>query len=162
MENVSYLASIKQTLFNISLKGRTNQREYVTYKIFEYIFELITFLFFIIPLILGFIMIICDAGERFLLDGIPAKTDFFYNYVFFIAPLIFIPLNIWLKLAGFCVSVRRLHDINLSGWYYFGFTVLSCTVGCLLHFFLFLGAFVVLASLKSVDENNTYNDCLTQ
>ena len=160
MENVSYFKSIKRTLFNISLKGRTNQRDYVTYKIFEYIFELITFLFFVIPLIVGLFIIICGAGERYLLDNMPSKTDFFCMYAFFIAPLIFIPLNIWFKLAGYCVSVRRLHDINMSGWFYFGFTVLACTVGCLFHFFLFLSVVIVLGCLKSVDENNMYNEYL--
>lgn len=151
------LISIKKTLFNISLDGRADRQEYIAYKVFEYVFEFINFFLYTVPLVLALFSIIVAADKPYLWDNPDTLGQHLLNYTL-AASIVFIPLNIWIRLAGYCVSVRRLHDINQSGWIYFGFCIIACTAGLVINFFLFLIAFCILAILKSEDNKNQHSE----
>ncbi|MCR5261833.1 MAG: DUF805 domain-containing protein [Candidatus Gastranaerophilales bacterium] len=152
---MNYLMSIKNTLYNISLDGRADNREYIAYKVFEYVFEFINFFFYTLPIVFVLFAIIASAGETYLWNNPNTPAQHLFNYTL-AASIVFIPLNIWIRLAGYCVSVRRLHDINQSGWIYFGLCVIACTFGIMFNFLIFFAAFIVLAIIKSYEGENQY------
>lgn len=59
--------------------------------------------------------------------------------------LLVLPFYAWAILtsvAGFCVTIRRLHDLNLSGWFYLIFLVLFLIP--LINFLAWIGLIVVM------------------
>jgi uncharacterized membrane protein YhaH (DUF805 family) len=76
--------------------------------------------------------------------------------------LLLIPIYIWALLTGvasFAVTIRRFHDLNLSGWVYLPFLVLGLVP--LLNFLVWI-ALIVVMCLKGTSGPNKYGDDPTQ
>ena len=76
--------------------------------------------------------------------------------------LLLIPMYAWALLtavASFAVTIRRFHDLNLSGWVYLPFLVLGIVP--LLNFLVWI-VLIVLMCLKGTAGPNKYGDDPTQ
>jgi uncharacterized membrane protein YhaH (DUF805 family) len=72
--------------------------------------------------------------------------------------LLLIPMYVWVVLTGvasFAVTIRRFHDLNLSGWVYLPFLVLG--VVPLLNFVVWIVLIVVMC-LKGTTGPNKYGE----
>ncbi len=72
--------------------------------------------------------------------------------------LLLIPMYIWAMLtaaASFAVTIRRFHDLNLSGWLYVPFLVLGLIP--LLGFLVWI-ALIVVMCLKGTSGANKYGE----
>lgn len=77
---------------------------------------------------------------------------------FVTAMLLIVPFYIWALLtavASFGVTIRRFHDLNLSGWVYLPFLVLGLVP--LLNFLVWI-AFIVVMCLKGTTGPNKYGN----
>ena len=86
-----FLHSCTKGYFKFS--GRASRKEYLIY-------FFITFLINLIELIVQILAIYC-------------KNIFFYNIIFYVATII----NLFFFIPGITITVRRLHDFNMSGYY---------------------------------------------
>lgn len=76
--------------------------------------------------------------------------------------ILIIPLYIWFVLAGVAsvaVTVRRFHDLNLSGWLYL--LALALNFIPLVNFLVWIGI-LVLMCIKGTDGPNKYGEDPTQ
>lgn len=76
--------------------------------------------------------------------------------------LLLIPLYIWAVLTGvasFAVTIRRFHDLNLSGWVYLPFMVLGMIP--MVNFLVWI-ILIVMMCLKGTAGPNKYGDDPTQ
>jgi uncharacterized membrane protein YhaH (DUF805 family) len=87
-------------------KGRARRKEYWMYTLF-------TIIFAILAMILDSIL-----GTSFNIGGI--NLHYGYIYLFY---------NLALLIPGFAVTVRRLHDIGKSGWFFL--ICLIPIIGCI-------------------------------
>lgn len=72
--------------------------------------------------------------------------------------IVFVPLYFWYLLASVAivaVSIRRLHDANLTGWIYLG--LLIGLVIPIVNFLVFL-VYIVLMALPGTDGPNKYGE----
>lgn len=72
--------------------------------------------------------------------------------------LLLIPLYLWAILTGvasFAVTIRRFHDLNLSGWVYLPFLVLGAVP--LVNFLVWI-VLIVMMCLKGTAGPNKYGD----
>lgn len=76
--------------------------------------------------------------------------------------VLLVPMYIWAILtavASFAVTIRRFHDLNLSGWVYLPFVILSAVP--LLGFLVWI-ALIVVMCLKGTSGPNKYGEDPTQ
>lgn len=76
--------------------------------------------------------------------------------------VLIIPLYAWALLtavASFAVTIRRFHDLNLSGWVYLPFLIVGMIP--LLNVLSFIGL-IVMMCLKGTSGANKYGDDPTQ
>lgn len=137
---------IKKSLMSITFKGRSTRKEYLIFKVFQFIFGLLTFIFLFIPIfLLGYKAAIVTNTVKDLpdmpIDMIPLGIYCVISFLFFI------PLSIWIGIANLCVSVRRLHDFNYSGWVYFAYIVIITSLTFVKDTYGIASAIVVIASL---------------
>lgn len=72
--------------------------------------------------------------------------------------VLLVPMYIWALLTGvasFAVTIRRFHDLNLSGWVYLPFLILSAVP--LLGFLVWI-ALIVVMCLKGTSGPNKYGE----
>ena len=108
----SFLKNFEKQFLNIKFKGRTTRKE---------------FLFFM----LGSLQVILFLFLLFLMQ-IPI-SNILPGMLFKIASFIYIAVSLWLALALICAFIRRLHDMNISGWYYFLLLMVSMIAGFFLE-----------------------------
>lgn len=81
---------------------------------------------------------------------IERQYEFLKPYVVVMSLTILAIILVYVFLAAFTVSVRRLHDIGYSGWWLVVIIFLIATVPFTVTIFIFLGC------IKSKYENNKY------
>ena len=102
--------SKKQLLF--SAKGRISRRDY-------WAGYLYSFLFFLLPVLIVFAFYAAIP----IIDGEPPVDSlgilpFANSYIGkALAALIWVPLLLCYSYTSFCVAIKRLHDLNHSGWF---------------------------------------------
>lgn len=72
--------------------------------------------------------------------------------------LLLVPMYVWAVLTGvasFAVTIRRFHDLNLSGWVYLPFAVLGMVP--LLNFLVWI-VLIVMMCLKGTSGPNKYGE----
>jgi len=72
--------------------------------------------------------------------------------------LLLVPMYVWAILTGvasFAVTIRRFHDLNLSGWVYLPFLILGAVP--LLGFLVWI-ALIVVMCLKGTSGPNKYGE----
>ncbi|RPF72093.1 DUF805 domain-containing protein [Aurantiacibacter spongiae] len=120
--------------------GRSRRKEY-------WMFVLLNV---IVVVVLSFIAGIVGTGINTVANGDPTSVlGFFTGGVGLLLGLYFLAILI----PSIAVSVRRLHDRNMSGWWYLGFVVLS-----LVPFVGFIAsiAMLVIFALPGTDGPNRY------
>lgn len=76
--------------------------------------------------------------------------------------VLLVPMYVWAILTGvasFAVTIRRFHDLNLSGWVYLPFLILGAVP--LLGFLVWI-ALIVVMCLKGTSGPNKYGEDPTQ
>ena len=164
---MSVFEIMKKCLTGINFKGRATRKEYIIFKIFQFVFGLLGLIFFVIPvMIVGYKTALASGslpqGYNYPDININMQSLAIYCLISF---LIFVPLSIWIGIANLCVSIKRLHDFNYSGWIYFAYIVIlmsltfikdshgiSNSIGLLASF----GEFIVLACIKGTDGANQF------
>ena len=58
--------------------------------------------------------------------------------------------------AAVCVGVRRLHDLNYSGWYYLGISLIALIP--LLGWLIAFAAGIALMAMKGIEGPNKYGE----
>lgn len=124
--------------------GRSRRMEF-------WMFALLNVIVYIVLAILAFGIL--GAGDAFSGNIDPNNPMSIYGGFFSGAGLLFVLWWLVVLIPGIAVGVRRLHDRNISGWWYLGLVVAS--------FIPFLGiiaaiAFLVLMVLPGTDGPNRF------
>ncbi len=129
------------------IEGRSGRREF-------WMFVLLNAIILVGLVALMFLF----AGGMSALDPTSAMMGPLMGAGFGFAMLIFIPAYIWMILTGVAsvaVSIRRLHDMNLTGWIYVGYILLSFVP--ILNFLVFI-AYLVVMALPGTKGANKYGE----
>ena len=99
--------------FLFSAKGRISRKQF--------------WLNFVLPLIGIYLVVVVVAGALFGFSGVAAGGE--PNPIIFgVIGLIAIPLYIAIVWASICVSAKRFHDRNMSGWWVLWFFLIGLAV----------------------------------
>jgi len=106
-------------------------------------------------------IIVFGIAIALMLNGITAITEFedlrrhIHNTSFAIGLFIAVVWFVFALIPGIAVTVRRLHDRNMSGWWYLGFTVLGAVpmVGWIASI-----AFLVVVCLRGTPGENRFGE----
>lgn len=163
---MKYSEIIKNSLTNINFKGRVSRKEYIVFKIFQFLVGLLSIIFFLIPLLLLGYQASVSTGKLPPLNfDIPIDMNVLAIYCL-IAFLIFVPVSIWVGISNLCISVKRLHDFNYSGWIYFAYIVVmmaltfvkdSHGITNLISTLACFAEFVIFACIKGTDGENQFD-----
>jgi uncharacterized membrane protein YhaH (DUF805 family) len=134
------------------IEGRSSRQEY-------WMFVLLNVL-----ILVGFIVLVSAmvGGVAGLAANPSSFTSNMLGAGFLVGILLVIPLYIWWILtavAGFAVTIRRFHDLNLSGWLYLLFVVLGFIP--LINFLALIGL-IVMMCLPGTQGPNRYGEDPTQ
>ncbi len=110
--------------------GRSRRMEY-------WMFVLLNIIVFMLLSVVVFGL--AGAGEGLMDNVDPDNPTALYSGLFSGAGLLFIVWWLFALIPGIAVAVRRLHDRDMSGWWYLGFIVAS--------FIPFLGFIAAIAML---------------
>lgn len=133
----SYVSTLKKWK---DFNGRATRKEYFTFLLINFLFS---FIFsFVVAILL--IVVVGGIASAFSIQN----SDFEAR---FIAVIVMVGLIIFV-LPSIALGVRRLHDRNMSGWWYLITFVPS--VGGLIFF--------ILTLLPSVNEGNRYGELQTE
>ncbi|MCR5261653.1 MAG: DUF805 domain-containing protein [Candidatus Gastranaerophilales bacterium] len=111
---MNYFQIIKYEMTNLTLDGRASKKEYLYYKIFRFLFGIISIICIFLPLIILF------AGYKKFIP-MPMWLMIFVGIILFLIVTVLSFLGFWFIIADACIAVRRLHDFEYSGWYYLVF-----------------------------------------
>lgn len=110
-----YDASINGLRNFCVIKGRASRSEFWWFKLL--------LLAFIVAEMILFVMFVCLLNKPMLLGYFlraPQMTSIstvFTNFRFFNGIMLLVIAPIYLIICNFCLQIRRLHDINKSGWW---------------------------------------------
>lgn len=158
------LQTVLSTLKKITLKGRADKKEYTAFFVFNIIFSVFSFIFFLLPVFVLLYKVAALYGNAGLQD-IPVNLKTIGIYCLIVS-VFFIPASIWLTIAQFCLAIRRTHDFNLSGWYYFAFYVLinilcgvkdSSNICVLIAGILSIAQVIIYCCVKGTDGLNNFS-----
>lgn len=132
------------------------------FSIFIFLFDIINFIGFIIPCFLTFLILVAGGSKTGLPLAWQAEAIIYYTIV---ALILFVPLNIWFRIAKFCITIRRLHDFNCPGIVYFVYLLFMFIINLYLHNFKVLQfsyilsfiVFFVIAGVRGSNTHNNYN-----
>ena len=149
LPKVNFFDALKQCLTKYAtFKGRTRRSEY-------WFFMLVVNFITVFFLTLFLLYLFGVAGRRRYYYNYYNYDHYYYDYYYnyneeaTLALGILLAIHIvFIALPTLAATVRRLHDINKSGWYY------------LMILIPIAGPFIVLVYLctASVDEGNTYGE----
>lgn len=122
---MGFWKNIKHTMTNITFKGRSTRKEFIHYILFSLLYGIITGIFCFFPICLGLGMSVAQTGK---LDFANISTGFIIYAV--ISLLVVIIIGLWMFIANIALYVRRLHDMNYSGWAYFIYCVIVFVISC--------------------------------
>jgi len=129
------------------IEGRSGRQEF-------WMFFLLNFL-----IVVGLIaLVFLFAGGLSALDPQSALSGGLAGAGVGLMLLIIIPVYVWVALTGIAytaVAIRRLHDLNLTGWLYLVYMILSFVP--LLNFLVFIGFLIVMA-LPGTQGANKYGE----
>ncbi|GAA4644376.1 hypothetical protein GCM10023115_23360 [Pontixanthobacter gangjinensis] len=129
------------------IEGRSGRQEFWMFFLFN------------ILVVLGLVLLVfLFAGGLSSLDPTSALMGTMAGAGVGFAVLLIIPVYAWAILTGVAstaVSIRRLHDMNLTGWLYLVYLILM--VIPLLNFLVFIGFYVVMA-LPGTKGPNKYGE----
>lgn len=129
------------------IEGRSSRSEYWYFTLLNVIIAVV-----FVGLFFGMV------GSIGTLEDPNAISGALLGATFGIMFLLIIPLYIWALVtgvAGFAVTIRRFHDLNLSGWLYLLAMVLFFVP--IVNFLAWIGL-LVLMCLKGTDGPNKYGD----
>lgn len=120
--------------------GRSRRMEYWMFVLFN----------LIVMVVLMVVAGVLGAGIGSLAGGSPDAMASFFTGGF---GLLFLLYFLAILIPSIAVAVRRLHDRDMSGWWYLGFIVLS-----LIPFVGFIAsiAFIVIMALPGTDGPNRF------
>lgn len=106
-------------------------------------------------------MIVFGMAAAFMLSGIASLSDVedlrrhIHNTSFAIGLFVAVVWLVFAIIPSIAVTVRRLHDRNMSGWWYLGFTVLGAVplVGWIASL-----AFLVVVCLRGTRGENRFGE----
>jgi len=128
--------SLKNSLRNFfNANGRANRKDYFVWLIFMIIFSYLP----------STILMVWEALEDSLLSGIDPDNGIAHAIVIILVSLSIIGL-VGLVVGNIFILIRRLHDLNLSGYY-----ILMLWVPILQ-----IAAFFYFISMPTVDKDNKY------
>ena len=133
----------------LSFTGRLNRQPYLLRNISIILANLVISFFFLICLsILG-------IGLFLNLDPISIFTAIFSTALGITMFIIFITLSLILTISQISLSIRRLHDLNYSGWWLLAIYVIS-----MIPIIQFLGliAMILLFCIKGTTGTNKYGE----
>lgn len=123
---MGFWKNIKQTMTNLSFKGRSSRKELIHYVIFSFLWGIISGLFCFFPIFFSVGLSVAQTGK---IDFTNISTGFIIYAI--ISIFIVLTVGIWLFIANITLYVRRFHDLNYSGWAYF--------IYCIIVFVITLG-----------------------
>ena len=163
---MKFWKTVKKCLKEINFKGRDTRKDYIVFKVFQFVFGFLGMLFFIIPLMVFIYAVGVKTGALpETVKNVNINTTYWGIYCI-IAFFIYLPLSIWIGIANLCVSVKRLHDFNISGWYYLGYIIiLICLtfikdqsgIASSIVTLAALAEFVIFACVKGTDGPNKFD-----
>ena len=123
--------------------GRSRRKEYWMFVLFN----------IIVATVLAIVVFGLLGGGAAFEDADPDNPFSIYGALFAGAGLLFVLYWLVVLIPSIAVGVRRLHDRNMSGWWYLGFIVLSMIplVG-----FIASIAMLVIMALPGTDGPNKY------
>lgn len=140
--------SIKTCLAKIMLplKGRASRSEFWYFALFGFL-AIMAFLIVVFGVIAAVGLSIDPANPDFGAFGVVGFILFFLVYL--VAIVFFMAISLGMVAA----TVRRLHDRNMSGWWYVGYIVASVIPFVNL---IALVALIVILCLKGTNGHNNY------
>ncbi|MCR5261654.1 MAG: DUF805 domain-containing protein [Candidatus Gastranaerophilales bacterium] len=165
---MKFWETVKKCMLNINFKGRNTRKEYIFFKIFQFLFGFLGFLFVFIPLIFLAVVLAGKSGSvpNISASDLPKNITVPAIYCA-LAFLIYLPLSIWVGIANLCVSVKRLHDLNYSGWIYLAYIIILMCLTFVKDQYGIASSIVVLATfaeliifacLKGTDGANKFDE----
>jgi uncharacterized membrane protein YhaH (DUF805 family) len=136
--------------------GRSQRKEYWMFILLMVIIEIVLF----IPLLAAGFSLFSSLGAGAGAAS-PALGAAAFGPVIWIVGLIFLVWGLATIIPALAVTVRRLHDRDMSGWYLAGFIVVAGvlsrlgSIGSLLTFVLEIG-WIVLLALPGTPGTNKY------
>ena len=124
-----------------TFSGRATRSEYWWFALF----------YFLVAFVLAFVFILFAGGMSFMVPGSNAGAGMgVFGMIIAVVAVVFV---LGMLLPTIAVSVRRYHDINLSGWWYLAVFLVSLVpvlslVGTI--------AFVVVGLIKGTDGPNKF------
>lgn len=161
-------AKFCSSLTTFSLKGRTNRCEFTNFFLIWFLISLFFFITCFVLYIFSF-GITVDFTSWHISSG--GEISQIYLSAFVGLSAIFLIFEVWAFIAGSIITVKRLHDINLSGLYYwlllFTFILLCINdckilagflayiaIGCILFLF-FAESYPFLNKYDNIEEKST-------
>lgn len=96
--------------------GRSRRSEYWWFLVFEFIVAIV--------LVLGMFGTSFDIMRSLAESGTPPSFESF-GVGFWVLGAILVLFSLFSFIPSLAVQVRRLHDFNLSGWWYLGYAIVS-------------------------------------
>lgn len=137
----TFWANIWYNFTHITFKGRSSAKEYQYWFLFCILYFVLTCVMLFVPNI--YLQTIANNSEEALLAlGL--------SFYIILAAIVFCVFSIWKGLADLTLVVRRLHDMNKTGWWFVGYFVIAFIIA----FVITLGFSIILVGAQISRETS--------
>lgn len=135
----TFWANIWYNFTHITFKGRSSAKEYQYWFLFCILYFVLTCVMISVPNM--YLQTIANNSEEVLLG---------LSFYIILAAIVFCVFSIWKGLADLTLVVRRLHDMNKTGWWFVGYFIIAFII----VFVITLGFSIILVGAQISRETS--------